>query len=165
LRAFPGDVTPNAVVLHRSDTSACQLGTGFGTRERKRLDRAREKGYLDARCRNNQKVIEAFGLWCWRLKLPMVWFERQTPRSKYGRVHLELFTTANRLTANGQEAMQAICASFTVKGHAQVSPHTVNCDRGPLNRLEDLAKAVFRTATRTGNYELQVRAARLAASA
>jgi hypothetical protein len=158
-------VTPNAVVLHRSDTSACQLGTGFGTRERKRLERARENGYLDARYRNNQKVIEAFGLWCWKLKVPLVWFERQTPRSKYGRVHLELFTTANRLTANGQEAMQAIFDSFNVKSHAEVWPHAASCDRVPLSRLEDLAKAVFRTATRTGNYEIEIRAARLAASA
>jgi hypothetical protein len=158
-------VTSNVVVLYHSDASASQLGTGLGTRERKRLDRAREKGYLDARCRNNQKLREAFGLWCWRLKVPMVWFERQTPRSKYGHVHLELFTTANRLTAGAQEAMQAICDSFTPKRRAAISPHTASCDRVPLSGLEDLAKALFRTATRTGNYELEIRAARLAASA
>jgi hypothetical protein len=109
--------------------------------------------------------MEAFGLWCWPLKVPMVWFERQSPRSKYGNVRLELFTTANRLTANGQQAMQAICDSFTVKGRAQVSPYSASCNRLPINRLEELAKGLFRTATRMGNYELQIRAARLAASA
>jgi len=146
-------VTPNDVVLCRSDASPFQSGTGFGTRERRRLDRAREKGYLDARCRNSLKVIEAFGLWCWRLKLPMVWFERQTPRSKYGRVHLELFTTANRLTANGQAAIQSLCDAVTVKGQPRISLHNAFCDRVPLSRLEELAKAAFRAATRTGKYE------------
>lgn len=148
-------MTSNAAVLYRSESSACQTGTGFGTRERKRLDRAREKGYLDARCRDHQKIVEAFGLWCWRLKVPMVWLERQSPRSKYGNVRLELFTTANRLTASGQEAMQTICNSLIKKGQADVSPHAVGCKRVPLNRLEQAAKAVFRAATRAGNYEFE----------
>ena len=144
-------MTSNTVVLHHSGSSACQTGTDFGTRERKRLDRARERGYLDARCRNPQKIMEMFGLWCWRLKIPMVWLERQSPRSKYGNVRLELFTTANRLTARGQEVMQAIA----ITGRAEVSAHSVGCKRVPLNRLEDVAKAVFRAATRTGNYEFE----------
>lgn len=145
-------MTPNEVVLCRSDASPFQSGTGFGTRQRRRLDRAREKGYLDARCRNACKVIEAFGLWCWRLKLPMVWFERQTPRSKYGRVHLELFTTANRLTPRGQATLQFLCEGVTVQGQPRISPHHAFFDRVPLGGLEELAKAAFRAATRTGNY-------------
>ena len=153
LRASSRNVTRNAIVLCCSDSSPFQSGTGFGTRERRRLDRARERGYLDARCRNSLKVIEAFGLWCWRLKVPMVWLERQTPRSKYGRVHLELFTTPNRLTASGQAAIRTLCNGLTVKGEPRVSPHNSCCDRVPLSRVEELAKAAFRAATRTGNYE------------
>ena len=149
-------MTPNSFVLCHSDASPSQSGTGFGNREYRRLDRARERGYLDARCRNSQKVKETFGLWCWRLKIPMVWFERQTPRSKYGRVHLELFTTSNRLTADGQEAIRALCAASAVKGQAKVSPHNAECDRVPLSRVEDLAKAIFRSAVR--NYEPDARA-------
>jgi len=150
LRALFRNVTPNTVVLCRSDSSPCQSGTGFGTRERRRLDRAREKGYLDARCRNNQKVIEAFGLWCWRLKVPMVWFERQTPRSKYGRVHLELFTTANRLTANGQAAIQSLCDGLTVKGQPRTSPHNAFCDRVPLSKLGIWPKLPFASPPERG---------------
>jgi len=81
----------------------------------------------------------------------MVWFERQSPRSKYGNVRLELFTTPNRLTASGQEAMQAI----GMTGRAEVSAHAISCKRVPLNRIEDLAKAMFRASTRAGNYELE----------
>jgi len=148
-------VTPNTVDTCRSDTSPFQCGTSFGTRELRRLNRAREKGYLDARCRNSEKVRESFGLWCWRLKIPMVWFERQTPRSKYGRVQLELFTTANQLTANGQAALQAIYAAATVRGQVEVSPHNAQCDRVPLSKMEDLARAVFRIATRKGNFQTE----------
>ena len=142
-------MTPNAVVVYRSDSSSFQSGTDFGNRGRRRLDRARQNGYLDARCGNDQKVRESFGLWCWRLKIPMVWFERQTPRSKYGRVHLELFTTTNQLTGGGQEAIRAICATFTVRGQVKVSPFNADCDRILLGEAEDLAKAVFRTAVRS----------------
>jgi len=145
------------VILYHSESSPFQSGTSFGNRERKRLDRAREKGYLDARCRNAHKLIESFGLWCWRLKVPMVWLDRQTPRSKYGRVQVEMFTTANRLTTSGQAAMQALCAAATVKGQPQVSAHNASCDRVPLSQLEELAKAAFRAATRNGNYEPDAR--------
>jgi hypothetical protein len=91
---------------------------------------------------------EAFGLWCWRLKIPMVWLERQSPRSKYGRVHLELFTTSNRLTASGQDAIRSLCAAFAVNGHVNVSAHNADCDRVPLGSVEDLAKAILRSALR-----------------
>jgi len=41
-------------------------------RERTRLRKAREDGYLDARCKQNGGLVHAYGLWCWRLKIPMV---------------------------------------------------------------------------------------------
>ncbi len=141
-------MTPNPFILCRFDSVAFHSGTGFGNRERRRLDRAREKGYFDARGRANQKLKESFGLWCWRLKIPLVWFERQSPRSKFGRVHLELFTTSNRLTAGGQEVIRSLCAAFAVNGHPMVSAHNADCDRVPLRRVEDLAKAILRSALR-----------------
>ena len=106
-------------------------------------------GYLDARCRNSQQVVERFGLWCWRMKIPMVWFDRQSPRSRYGRVHLELFTTANRLTAGGQEAVQALCSAVTVQRKSNVSSHSAYCGFVPLDKIEDLARAIFRSAVRS----------------
>lgn len=77
----------------------------------------------------------------------MVWFGRRTPRSKYGRVHLEMFTTANRLTASAQDALQALWPQ------AQMSSHNVRLDRVPLKQINELARAVFRAATRTGSAE------------
>jgi hypothetical protein len=139
-------VTPNSDVLYRSDPLPFQSETGFPNRlngrDKKRLERAREAGYLDARCRNSCQVKETFGLWCWRLKIPMVWFERHTPRSKYGRVHLEMFTTANRLTTVAQAGLQALSPQ------AQVSSHNVRLERIPLKQINELARAVFRAATR-----------------
>jgi len=115
-------------------------------RERTRLRVARENGYLNARSADNQRLVEAFSLWCWRLKIPMVWLERRTPRSRYGRVRLDMFTTANMLTAAGQAEMKAL-------GQARASPHDACWDRVPLRELDRMANTVFRAATRTGNYE------------
>ena len=115
-------------------------------RQRTRLRVARENGYLDARCAVNQRLVETFSLWCWRLKIPMVWLELCTPRSRYGRVRLDMFTTANMLTDAGQAGMQAL-------GPARTSPHDACWERVPAGELHRLASSVFRAATRAGNYE------------
>jgi hypothetical protein len=114
-------------------------------RERGRLERARENGYLNARCPENRRIVKAFGLWCWRLKIPMVWFERRSPRSRYARVHLDLLTTAQMLTVAGQAEMKAL--------GARASPHDACWDHVPMRDLDRLANQVFRAATRSGNYE------------
>ena len=61
-------------------------------REKSRLRKAREDGYLGACCTGNQALVQAYGLWCWRLKIPMVWLERRTRYSRYRRVQLEMYT-------------------------------------------------------------------------
>lgn len=140
-------MTPNSIVLYRSDTPQSQSGTSSQNgRDKKRLERAREAGYLDARCRNGRQVTESFGLWCWRLKIPMVWLERNTPRSKFGRVHLEMFTTTNRLSTNALSTFQAL-------GAREVSAYVVRFERVPLKQLTELARLVFRAATRAGASE------------
>ena len=118
----------------------------LGGRERTRLRVARENGFLNALCEHNQLLVQAFSLWCWRLKIPMVWLERRTPHSRYGRVRLDMFTTANMLTAAGQAEMKAL-------GQARASPHDACWERVRLRELERLANSVYRAATRTGNYE------------
>jgi len=125
----------------------------LGGRAHKRLAVARENGYLDGRCRNSREVVEAYGLWCWRLKIPCVWFRRQTPRSKYGRIRVEMFTTANMLTVQGQVEVKTLCAASSAGGREMVSPHDVCCDRVPLRNLDQLAHSIFRATTRNGNYE------------
>jgi hypothetical protein len=115
-------------------------------RQRARLRLARENGYLNARCAAHQLLVQAFSLWCWRLRIPMVWLEYRTPRSRYGRVHLDMFTTSNRLTAAGQAEMVAL-------GQARASPHDACWERVPLRDLERLASSVLRAAVRPGNYE------------
>src|ERR1017187_5705087 len=122
-------------------------------RERTRLRKGREKGYLDACCNLNGALVHAYGLWCWRLKIPMVWLERRTRYSRYARVHLEMFTSANRLTAGGQARMKAICAPGNVAVWTQVSPHDARWDHVALPNAGELAHAVFRAALQRENYE------------
>ena len=115
-------------------------------RDRARLRAAHESGYLNARCASYQLLIQAFSLWCWRLRIPMVWLEFRTPHSRYGHVRLDMFTTVNRLTMQGQAEMQALAA-------ARASPHDACWHRVPLRDLDRVASAVLRAATRAGNCE------------
>ena len=117
-------------------------------RERSRLRRAREDGFLDACCRDNRELVHAYGLWCWRLKLPMVWLERRTPSSRYGRVKLEMFTTTNQLSTEGQERMNAICVPGNAAKWTRVSPHDACWDHVALPNAREVARAVFRAAIR-----------------
>jgi hypothetical protein len=122
-------------------------------RERTRLRDARENGYLDACCNGNRALVNAYGLWCWRLKIPMVWLERRTRYSGYARVQLEMFTSANRLAAGGQAGMKAICAPGNAAMRTQVSPHGACWDHVAMPNAAELAHAVFRAAVRPQNYE------------
>ena len=122
-------------------------------RERSRLRRAREDGFLDARCKDNAALVSAYGLWCWQLKIPLVWLARRTRYSKYGRVQLEMFTSANRLTAGGQGGMKAICAPGNAAAWTRVSAHDACWDHVALANVRELAHAVFRAAIRPENYE------------
>lgn len=115
--------------------------------ERRRLQQAHENGYLDATCRDSRAIVKAHGLWCWRLKVPMVWFERHSPRSRFGHLRLDMLTTPNMLTGAGQSAVKAL-------GEAQVSPHDALWERVPLTHLKKMAHAAFRAALQTGNYRL-----------
>jgi len=122
-------------------------------REQARLAKARENGYLDARCEGNQPLVRAYGMWCWRLKIPMVWLERRTRYSRYGRVHLEMYTSANRLTADGQAGIKAICAPANAAAWTQVSAHDARWEHVALLNAPEVARAAFRAATRPENYE------------
>jgi hypothetical protein len=132
---------------------ATSSAADFTGRDRRRLQLAREKGYLDARCLNVPKLLTAHGKWCWRLKVPMVWYERQTPHSRFGRVHLDLFTTPNSLTAAGRAALEEL-ASKQAGSRAQVTPNDAHWERVRLAGIDKLASAVFRATVRAGNYRL-----------
>jgi hypothetical protein len=122
-------------------------------REQSRLAKARENGYLDARCKENQPLVRAYGMWCWRLRIPMVWLERRSPYSAFGRVQLEMFTSANRLTAAGRAVMQDVCAPGNTARWTQISAHDARWDHVAMPNAPELARTVFRAASRPENYE------------
>ena len=122
-------------------------------REQTRLRRAREIGYLDARCEDNQALVRAYGMWCWCLKILMVWLERRTRYSKYGCVQLEMYTSANRLTAGGQAGIKAICALSNAAAWTQVSAHDARWEHVALPNASEVARAALRAAISPENYE------------
>jgi hypothetical protein len=99
--------------------------------------------------RDGPRLVAIYGAWCWNLKVPLVWSERRSPRSRYGRIHLDMFTTAQMLTAAAQAEMKALGANFSVRA----SPHDACCNFVPMRDLERLARTVLRTALRSGNSE------------
>src|ERR1022692_4853402 len=108
-------------------------------RERTRQRKAREDGDPGARCRDNRGLLDAHGVGCWRLKIPMVWLERRTPFSRYRCVQLDMFTSYNRLTAGGQAGMRAICAPGNAARWTRVSPHDACWDHVALPNARELA--------------------------
>lgn len=110
-----------------------------------------ESGALNARCRIGPELIRAYGLWCWRMGLPMVWFEPMRPGSRLSRVRLELFTSRHVLSTRGIAALIAASVGVVEARHASICSHAAVWDRVPKGRAGAFAAAVFRTVRRTGN--------------
>jgi hypothetical protein len=126
-------------------------------RARARLSRAREYGCLNA-TGASPELKQSFFFWCWRLRIPALWFERNSRASKYGRVSLDLFTTACLLTESGRNQLAALGDRFGVVSTPSLSAHECSWDRVPIARIEEFARAVYRTATRMGACTLRQRA-------
>ena len=75
----------------------------------------------------------------------MVWFERRTPRSRFGRLHLDMLTTPHMLTGAGQSALKAI-------GEGRITAHDAVWELVLLNRAGKMAHAAFRAALQVENY-------------
>jgi hypothetical protein len=118
-------------------------------RARSLLDRARVNGYLNANSEARPALIRAHGFWCWKLRVPLICFQRNSPRSRVGSVHLDLFTTPHVLTAQG------LAELATLPGHATLSHYDGVWTNVPAAHLESVARSVYRTATRRGNYTLR----------
>jgi hypothetical protein len=118
--------------------------SGTIPRQNRRLCLARDLGYLDARRRDTVQLIQPFGLWCWRMKLPMVWFERRSPRSRFGHLHADLMTTAEELSPATQELLAGLGAT--------VSASDAHWSHVPLADLPRLARTVFRELRHSVSY-------------
>jgi hypothetical protein len=123
--------------------------SGLTARDRTLLDRARRNGYLDTTRGSGASLLRAHGFWCWKLRVPLVCFEPNSPRSRFGSVRLDLFTTPHRLT----DAARAELA--TLPGNATISPYDGIWRNVPKNALETVARAVYRIATRRGGYDFR----------
>lgn len=114
------------------------------------LEQARQNGYLNATSGPRRaELLRAHGFWCWKLRIPLVCYERDTPRSRTGTVRLDLFTTSLTLTDQAQAELARLARQATI------SPYDGVWTNVPAQKLESLAKMVYRIATRRGNYALR----------
>jgi len=123
-------------------------------RSPRRLQQAREEGFLNARCRTGPALLRAYGLWCWRMSIPMVWYERRSRASHFSRVHLDMLTTPYRLSIRGRAELIGISAACVPPDRAVITAHKAVWDRIPPAVAQSFAKAVFRAVRRPDNYEL-----------
>jgi hypothetical protein len=123
--------------------------SGLTRRDRTLLDRARLNGYLDTNRGSGTGLLRAHGFWCWKLRIPLVCFNRNSPRSRFGSVRLDLFTTPHQLT----ESARAELASLP--GSATISPYDAVWKNVPKKDLESVARAAYRIATRRGSYDFR----------
>jgi hypothetical protein len=127
-------------------------GMSLPMRDQRLLQTARENGYLNARNRHRRELLDAHSAWCWRLKLPIVWVVRQTPRSKYGRIFLDMFTTPNALTPLGESKMRELLTELSTSGQGRISGHEISWDRIPRANLDAAARKTVRISTKFGCY-------------
>ena len=123
--------------------------------QRGRLQRARANGYLDATCAEAAPVIRTYSFWCWRLRVPLIWYRRNSPRSTKGSVHLDLFTTANVLSDKGQSELSSLCDRLQIPAALQLSSFDAVWSSVPVARMDELAAMALRVATRFGHYALR----------
>jgi len=77
----------------------------------------------------------------------MVWFERRSEYSRFGRLRLDMLTTPHMLTGAGQTALKALA-------DGQISAHDAVWEHLPLARAAKMAHAAFRAAIQVQNYRL-----------
>jgi hypothetical protein len=121
---------------------------GLTRRDRSLLDRARRNGYLEITRGRRPDLVRAYGFWCWKLRIPFLSIERDSPRSRVGTVRLDLFTTPYLLTEQGRTELARLPG-------ATITPYDGIWQNVPESGLETVARSVYRIATRHGSYELR----------
>ena len=82
------------------------------------------------------------------MAIPLIWYERRSPHSRFSRVHLEMLTTPGSLTVAAHAALIAISAPLVEARYGTISPHGAVWDRVPAGAAADFARAVFRAVRR-----------------
>lgn len=118
-----------------------------------------ENGFLNARGRHRDELLRAYGLWCWRMGLPMIWYQSRSSVSRLSRVHLDWMTTPLRLSVQGRAALMVVSARFVAARNATISPQAGTWDKVGPQDVEKFARAIFRTVRRPAHYESEVRPA------
>jgi hypothetical protein len=129
----------------------------FAGRGLSRLQRARIDGFLNATGKFHDALLKHHGFWCWRLRLPQIWYERNSPRSRYGCLYVDLSTTANRFTHHGIAELASVAERLCVPRPSVLTLFEARWENIPVQRLDDLGRVVLRVAMRLGNYELKTR--------
>jgi hypothetical protein len=126
-------------------------------RERSAIENARRVGYLDQRNQSRELIRREYERWCWCLKIPVVRITRRSPCSRFSRIILDMYTTPNTLSAEGQEAATRLCEQASTTPERSVSPFGAEFRSVPNALAAKFARDVFHLATSLGFYAPDLR--------
>jgi hypothetical protein len=121
-------------------------------RERILMENARRTGYLDQRNQSRELVRRQYERWCWAMKIPVVRILRRSPSSRFSRIVLDMYTTPNTLSEEGQEAAAQLCQQASSPPERSVSPFGAEFRRIPNPLAAKFAREIFHIASSLGFY-------------
>jgi len=127
-------------------------GVNLDGREQGTISRARQNGYLDQRNQTRELLRSSYERWCWTMKIPIVRIRLRSRRSRYCVVLLEMYTTPNTLSSEGQQALARL--GDKAGQHVDQSLSRYGGEFGKIPKLDapKFARELFRIGTTLGYY-------------
>lgn len=121
------------------------------------LSGARREGFLRAVAVEDEPARRAWGRWCMRMRIPVVVWQRASRTARTGRLMLDLCTTPNELSHEGQEAVFQLLSRRVPRGEGSVESVCVEWRGVSARKLPTTAAELYRMATSLGSYQPDMR--------
>jgi len=119
---------------------------------------ARREGFLRvAAMEEDEPARRAWGRWCMKMRVPVLVWTRPSKTSRTGKLVLDMCTTPNGLSEEGQESVRQMMARQVRRGEGRVEPVGVAWTEVSARALVPLATELLRMATTLGVYEPDMR--------
>ena len=126
-------------------------------RHQRLLAGARRDGFLRAAGAEDDPARRAWGRWCMKMRVPVLVWLRPTKTARQGKLMLDLCTTPNELSTQGQEAIRLMLARQAPRGKGKVESVGAEWPRVSAHAVPAAAKELYRMATSLGIYEPDMR--------
>ncbi|MEP7363731.1 MAG: hypothetical protein ABI972_10785, partial [Acidobacteriota bacterium] len=116
-------------------------------RHQRLLAAARRDGFLRAAAGEDEPARRAWGRWCMRMRVPVLVWLRPSKTARSGKLLLDLCTTPNELSSQGQEAIRLMLARRASRGKGKVESVGAEWSRVSARVVPAAANELYRMAT------------------